>query len=100
MVIPCRELLTMSIVRVIDRVIHKQEWMHDEHQVIQRSINNFLKLLKSNKEKKINFEIRIIYFDLLQIDLSKVNIEEQYIIDLDSIKHLLDRYHHRFVLLH
>ena len=48
MVSHCQVLLTMLIVQVIDREVHKQELMHVEHQTIQMLINNFLMQIRSD----------------------------------------------------
>ena len=89
----------MSIVPEIDRVVHRREWMHGERRKIQRWIDSFLKRLKSVQQKgKIKFQGR--FYNLLRKDLWKENIEELCIVDRDWIKHLLDRYHHRFVWWH
>jgi hypothetical protein len=53
MVIHCQVCLTMLIVQEIDIEVHKQESMHVEPLMIQRSINNFLKQLKSIKQIEI-----------------------------------------------
>jgi hypothetical protein len=55
MVIHCQVCLTMLIVQEIDIEVHKQESMHVEPLMIQRSINNFLKQLKSSKQNR-NFQ--------------------------------------------
>jgi hypothetical protein len=61
-------------------------------------INNFLMHLKSNEEIQFRNMTKKQY--LLQEDLLIGNISEQYITALDWIMHLIDIYHHRFVLMH
>ncbi len=52
MVIHCQVLLTMLIAQEIDREVHKQESMHVEHRRIQILINNFLRQLRSDYDRK------------------------------------------------